>query len=363
MNENKKQEYSRNLPHSFFFPLLLIAIGVIYLLYNFKVIQGNAGELFAIYWPVFFIIGGLDGLYRREGFASALVGIGVGSVLLLGNLGYLGMRALPLLLRIWPFFLLGWGVDLAVGRGRSWVSITLGVLLGGALVAGMFWVVGFPGLGSVAYQQQNLVQDLQGAARGDVSVDLTTGSLQIEAGAKSANLAEIGLKSISRETIDSQYEVNQGLGTFRLANTSTSSVPVFPFGNTSDLAWDLKLNGEIPLTLNSKVVAGEQIADLSGLNLNEFTIETTVGNADISLPEADRPDGQIEVTLGELIIRVPQGVPVRIELESGLTSVSLPDGYTQNGNLITSSETGSAADTIDLKVNMPLGIFRVEYSH
>jgi hypothetical protein len=363
VNGNRNPENRRISPNSFFFPLLLIAIGVIYLLHTFKVIQGDPGELFIIYWPVLFIVGGLDSLYRREGFANALVGIGIGSVLLLGNLGYLELKALPLLLRLWPFFLMGWGVDLALGRNRSWVSISAGIILGGALVVGMLWAAGLPGLRNLQTQQQNLSQALQGAQSADVSIEITAGTLQIEGGSTAANLVEIERNSTTSEPINVQYEVSQGLGTFQLVTSGTNSVPVFPFGNNSDLAWDLKFNSDIPLTLNSKLITGEQKVDLSQLDLNSFSIETIVGNAQIILPQGTLPDGEIQVTVGELVVMVPRGVPLQIELDRGLTSVSLPDGFTQNGNVITSPESGSVSDRIDLKVNLPLGVFVVEYSN
>ena len=68
-------------PHSLFFPLLLVTAGVFFLLANLGIIQNTIWGIMAIYWPLIFVIGGLDGLYQHENWVGPLVGIGLGTVL------------------------------------------------------------------------------------------------------------------------------------------------------------------------------------------------------------------------------------------------------------------------------------------
>ena len=57
----------RRRPHSLFFPLLLIAVGIVMLLNALNMIQGSTLDILLRLWPLLFIAGGLDSLYRREG--------------------------------------------------------------------------------------------------------------------------------------------------------------------------------------------------------------------------------------------------------------------------------------------------------
>jgi len=124
-------EYRR--PHSIFFPILLVTLGIFLLMANLGTIQNSAWGILETYWPLIFIIGALDGLYQRHGWVGPLVGIGLGTVLLLGNLHYLQWDSLDLLLRLWPVLLVAWGLDIAFGNDNlvwnTLVRVGLGLLL------------------------------------------------------------------------------------------------------------------------------------------------------------------------------------------------------------------------------------------
>ncbi|HSV84961.1 MAG TPA: DUF5668 domain-containing protein, partial [Levilinea sp.] len=74
-------------PYSIFWPLLLIAAGVLLLLNALGQVQGDFWGFFVRLWPLLFIAGGLDSLYRRESFVSPILFTGLGTVILLSNLG------------------------------------------------------------------------------------------------------------------------------------------------------------------------------------------------------------------------------------------------------------------------------------
>ena len=103
-------------PHSLFFPLLLIAVGVVMLLNTAHMIQGSTLDTLLRLWPLIFIVGGRDSLYRREGAVGAVLAIGIGTIFLLGNFGYLPASGWMLLLRYWPVLLIAGGLDILIGR-------------------------------------------------------------------------------------------------------------------------------------------------------------------------------------------------------------------------------------------------------
>lgn len=127
---------------SIFLPLLFITVGVFMLLSTFKVIEGSGVDLAVRLWPLILILGGVDHLYRREGFVGAVVFIGLGVVLLGDNLGTLTVDAWDLMLRLWPIILVAVGIDLLLRQRTLWITV-LGTLLGLALIAAIVWFVIF----------------------------------------------------------------------------------------------------------------------------------------------------------------------------------------------------------------------------
>jgi hypothetical protein len=106
--------------------LILIAIGVIFLLSNLGIVSGDIWQNLVRFWPLLLIAIGLDSIYRGEGLVGAAFMIGVGTVFLLANLGYLALDVWSLILRLWPLLLVAIGFDIIIGR-RSWIASVAGL--------------------------------------------------------------------------------------------------------------------------------------------------------------------------------------------------------------------------------------------
>ena len=133
MSEQKITPHRRR--SSLFGPLLLIALGIVFLLSNLRVLQGDIWETILRLWPVILIVVGLDSIYKREGLVGAIFIIGLGVVFLLANFGLLAVDVWTLLLSLWPVLLVAIGIDLVIGRRSLWASLAgLVVLL--AILAG-----------------------------------------------------------------------------------------------------------------------------------------------------------------------------------------------------------------------------------
>ena len=131
-----KRTWKRN---SLFFPLLLLSAGVILMLNTLGIIEGDISGILMRIWPVVFIVGGLDALYQRHGYVWGIVSIGIGTALLLSNLGYLTINVWDFALRFWPVLLIAWGLDLVIGKRTFW-SALVGIVLGLSLIAGITWL-------------------------------------------------------------------------------------------------------------------------------------------------------------------------------------------------------------------------------
>ena len=340
-------------PRSIFFPLLLVVLGVFLLLANLGTIPNTAWDIVATYWPLIFVIGGLDGLYQRHGWVGPLVGIGLGTVLLLGNLHYLQWGSLDLLLRLWPILLVAWGLDIAFGRNDSVWSTLLRVSLGLLLVGGIIWLsIASPFGGSVKTVTFN--QPLDGAQNSVLDFSMAAGEMNLSGGTAADTLVNGTLVLPKDMTLTPNYQAPTN-GTSRLSLEGTGVV-IMSFGNSTP--WNLKLNSLVPLDIASRLGMGNMIADLSDLKVNQFNSEVGLGRTELILPKSGGTSGKIELAMGELIIRVPKGSRVILHTNIGLVGKQLPAGYTNSKGLIQSNDgTGTATE---LTVNLAVGSLVVQ---
>ena len=99
----------KNHRHSIFWALILIVAGTVLLLNTMGILPGNIIDLLLKLWPVLFIIGGLDNIVQGRGWVWAVISLGLGTVFLLANFGYLPWDSWNLLLRMWPLILVALG--------------------------------------------------------------------------------------------------------------------------------------------------------------------------------------------------------------------------------------------------------------
>ena len=132
-------EQKPNRRRSYFGPILLITIGLIFLAYNLGFIPGDGWEIILKLWPVLLVIAGVDDLVRREAIAWPILLIGAGTFLLLNNFGPQSWISWTQLIQLWPILLIAFGIDLVFKGESGWMTIT-GIILTIALVGGAFWI-------------------------------------------------------------------------------------------------------------------------------------------------------------------------------------------------------------------------------
>lgn len=341
-------------PRSLFFPLLLIVVGVLIFLVNVGKVQGTAWDNLLTYWPIILIIGGLDGLYKRDGWVGPLVLLGFGTILLLGNLGYIAQNGFTLFLRLWPVLLVAIGLDIAFGHRASIWNTFLRVGLGLALVAAILWLaVASPfgnGLKSIPYEQA-----LNGATSSSVSMTVAAGRIDLSGGADN-NFLLVGSAGVPRESdLNADYSKPvAGKSQLSLEGNGVSYIPL----NAGNYPWSFKLNSGIPVDLTVKLAAGMMDLNLKQTRVSDLTAEMAVGSATITLPTGTNVTGKIDCAVGQLIIRIPKGSNVTIHTDTALVPVSIPNSYRRSGDLI-QYQIGSGAK-IDIEIGLAVGNLVIE---
>jgi hypothetical protein len=340
-------------PHSLFFPLLLVTAGVFFLLANLGFIQNTAWGIVATYWPLIFVIGGLDSLYRHEGWVGPLVGIGLGTVLLLGNLHYLQWGSLELLLRLWPILLVAWGLDIAFGREKTVWSTAVRVTLGVLLVAGILWLSIASPFGN-GLKTEVFDQPLDGATQSSLSFSMAAGEMTISGGANNDTLVN-GTISLPKEaSLSPDYQKpTDGESSLSL---SGAGIVVIPFGSSAP--WNMKINSVIPLDVTNRMAVGNMAVDLSDIKMKNIDSEMAVGRTVLTVPETSSTGGEVKLAVGELVIRVPRGTHVILHTQLGAVTKQLPEGYTSSEDTIESAAKGD--NVVELRVDIAVGSLVVQ---
>lgn len=350
MEEKKK-------PGSLFFPLLLVALGVFIFLINIGTVSGTLWDNLMQYWPIILIIAGLDGLYRRDGWVGPMVLLGLGTIMLLGNLHYLEYSGFGLFLKLWPILLVAIGLDVIFGqRGSVWSNL-FRVVIGLALVGGIVWLATLSPFFSVGVKSVSFEQTLDKATSSDVRFALAVGEMNLSGGADE-NMLVSGTAGLPKEmTLNPYYSAPvNGKSSLSLEGNGVVIIPI----NTNISPWIFDLNSEIPMGLSTEMGVGQMRIDLSGTNVNEITTEMGVGQTILTLPAGLDVDAKVSGAVGELIVRVPAGAEVFIETDKAVVSSRIPQGYYRDEDIIHSPVGEEGRAKITLHVELAVGSIVIE---
>ena len=343
--------------HSIFWPLLLIAAGVLLFVNNLGTLPGSTWEVILRMWPVILIAAGLDGYWRGEGYAGATVVTGLGVLFLLGNLGYLTLSTWDLILRLWPLFIVAVGLDLLIGKRGAWSAIS-GILVGLVVTAGIFWLV-ITSSAATSYNAEQVDLARSGATHARGSITMPVGTLDLETGAQGDALVTTRMRVNSSEVVDKNVSVTNGTATFKLEGRGAAGfVPFYSHGGQEE--WLVRLNNQSTYDLSVNVAVGETRLDLSGLKITNLSVETAVGKLALTLPEGGTFSGRVQAAVGLTEIWVPKGAPVRIRFERALTSTTQPSDFIVDGRTV-SSPAYTPSTGMDLTVGQAVGAINVRY--
>lgn len=335
---------------SLFGPLILIALGVIFLLSNMGMLQGDVWSLILRLWPLLLIAMGLDGFLRREGLVASTLMAGLGVVFLMNNFGYLALNVWEVVLRLWPLLVIAVGFDLIIGR-RSFLASLVGLVVILTLLAGGLWWFGARVQSGQVLQGQQISQALDEATSAHVIIDPGAGSLNLHALPGAGNLIEGTVPTNRGETVRASYTVNGGQGVYSLSRSGES----FFMTGGERWQWDLGLSKGVPIDLEVNLGAGSATLDLTGLELRSLKVGLGVGNARITLPQAGSFQAQLNGAVGQTEVIVPQGTAVKIRSDTGLANINVPSGYQQDGDTYSSPGYGQATDRIELDISQAIG--------
>ncbi len=349
-------EPKREHPHSFVWPIIFIAVGVIFLLSNLGLLGDDVWSMIWRLWPLFFIAIGLDSLFRRKEIVGPVFMIGLGCVFLLSSLGLLGWGAWDVLWRLWPLLLVAVGLEIIVGRRSVWVSL-LSVMLIFAVLVGAIWLSGLGPRGGERLMSETISQTLDAdIAQAKIYIAPALGELDLFPLTDSDNLIA-GDASVSKgRPVWSDYSVSGDTAKF---SVEVRSVTIYP--NNLGWDWDFGLTPLIPLELDVSMGAGDMRLDLAGLTVSGLDISQGVGEITVLLPFQDSYRADISQAIGSIVVVVPDDIGVRLEVSRAISAFSLPSDFEHRGDYYYSPGYDNAEDRADLEISQAIGNIEVRY--
>lgn len=290
---------------------------------------------------------------RRRGLVGPLILIAVGILFLLGNLGWLGWNAWELLFRLWPIILIAVGLEVLIGR-RSTIGslIVLAVTVG--IIGAVLVLMPMQSTLAQGSSSESINQPLEGASRASIDLSLGVGDLRVGAGSDPGALVQGTAQAGAGEELTHNFRLSGDTAFYSLASRNGRRNPFFQ-GPSNGPTWDLKLNRDVPTQLKINAGVGVSQLDLSQLRVTDLNVRVGVGKTTITMPSSGQTQAQIAGGVGDLEVTMPQGVGARVRADAGLGGVNVPSGYVRQDNVYTSPGYDTARNRVDLTIKGGVG--------
>lgn len=313
----------------------------------------------------------------------AIILISLGLIFLLNNFGLLPWNIWGNIWRLWPMFLIIWGLQVIFGRSY-WGNLLTALL-------GIFIVVLILGL-----SLDNVNQNFSNWAKTNIpgwrqarsfftpSQERTRKELKVSATdypeVKSRNLkAKVGgAKFILNDSegtellkVDSNYFSNYGEPKLTVKKTDSTldldfkTEDRFVFmGMMGSPSYEFNLGQpSLPTELDIDLGAGRGEITLTKLMLSRITVDQGAGEMDIDLSEASLPTkaSMIKLGAGTITLNLPSSVGLKINYQVGVGNLRVDGKNLKGDSSYKSDNYDSAAKKVEFDIEIGAGSITINY--
>jgi hypothetical protein len=208
--------------------------------------------------------------------------------------------------------------------------------------------------------------DLDGATSAEVQVTMEGGTLHLMGAPTEAGTPEAADELLRGEFRFGEeraptiaYRVEQGVGRLAIAQGGGSFFDLDLDEDPNE--WELALNPTVPTRLAVTVNVGEVDLMLDGLNLTGLDLTTNVARTTLDFGGSWTHDlrAQLKADLGEMTLRLPRDVGVRVSIEAAISTIAA-EGFTDQDGVYVNDAYGTSPVTLDLAIEQELGEITLE---
>ncbi len=262
---------------------------------------------------------------RYRSFFWPILLVGVGVVWLLSNLGYIEPISLGSVLRFWPVILIVMGIDILFSRRFPWVGAVVGLLAVAGVVALLLTAPRVGVSTGAQTRTEYFSTPLEGVQT--VEYDIDTSSAPVDFSVLTGNDTDlISAKITHRGTM--RFDVTGTTDKIIKMSEYTDNTTWFSWDFSFDSQrWEIALAPDVPTDIILNGGSGSLDIDLRGVELNSLRTDFGSGSSDVILPETDQAYiAEIESGSGSVNIELPSDTSMTLTIDSGSgsTSVSVP---------------------------------------
>jgi len=302
---------------------------------------------------------------NHRSFFWPIMLISLGVLLLLSNLGIVAWSTWNMLWRFWPLILIAVGIDVLFGQRSALGAIISAFLVLGliAVVAGaIFFADQLPFLNNLttesSWQTSHVEHELDDYESANVFIDWTSPPGSLFALSDSDTLIE-GDLTYQGELI---FDVDSR-GDVADVNLDTRQINSWgsPFQGSTRAKWEIGLTPDIPLDISLDSGSGSCDFDLSDLIVDDLYLDSGSGAIHLALPEMQSFHFELDSGSGSVQIDLPEDTGVRVDLDSGSGSFNpgndydLVSGEKRGDGTWESDNYDSAKYTIDIDIDQGSG--------
>ena len=258
----------------------------------------------------------------RRSFFWPILLISLGVLFLLSNLEILPWSTWNVLWRFWPVLLIAIGIDVLIGQrspaGAVISAVLILALLGGAVGLAVFadQIPLLNGYTKPAEWQEIQLEEPLGEYRSaSVIIDYTSLPGRLESLQSSNNLIEADLVYQGELVFDVDQQDDRAVVKLDTRSSWTGlRIPSSPGPNAS---WDIGLSPGLPLYLTLDSGSGSCQFDLTELQIANLVVDSGSGSIALQLPGGLSFPAVIDSGSGSVRIDIPADTGVRVTLDSG----------------------------------------------
>ncbi|NQS92228.1 MAG: DUF4097 family beta strand repeat protein [Chloroflexi bacterium] len=303
---------------------------------------------------------------NRRSFFWPIILISLGVLLLLSNLGIVAWTTWNLIWRFWPLILVAIGIDVLFGRrstGGAFVSAFLVLMLIAVVAGAVFFADQLPVLSRFSsetpWQTSHVEKKLDDYESASIFIDWTSQPGTLYALDNSSNLIEGDLTYQGELIFDVKDQGSNADVKLDTRVVDNWGIPNFQINQPAE--WDIALTPDIPLDLRLDTGSGSCEFDLADLMIEDLFLDSGSGSIKLSLPESQSFSFKLDSGSGSVHINLPGDTGMRVRLDSGSGSFNpgndyqLVSGEKGSDGVWESSNYDSAQNTIEMIIDQGSG--------